>query len=140
MGPHQERSHHRGFDEPVTIIAGSIVQPTELRLDYLDIVLDEYKKEFGAPMPVDAWATHNFILNEQRDLWGADIPPGIDDVNEGMVIDDVDEIINVATFANQIRNFRIWLANNGYRDKPLYVSEYGVLFPSHVRPERRRDT
>lgn len=119
----------KGVDDSTIIIAGSIVQPTELRLRYLDRVLAEYRSAFGAPMPVDAWAIHNFILNEQRDNWGADIPPGFDDVDEGMVITDVDDIVRVDIFAEQIRRFRIWMANNGYRNTPLYVSEYGVLFP-----------
>ena len=119
----------KGEDPTATIIAGSIVQPTEIRLDYLDIVLAEYKKRFGASMPVDAWATHNFILNEVRGGWGADIPPGIDAIS-GLVIEDVDETISLDLFTEQIQRFRLWLANNGYRDTPLYVSEYGVLFPA----------
>lgn len=116
-------------DPTATIIAGSIVQPTELRLKYLDAVLAAYEQEFGAPMPVDVWATHNFILNEVSGGWGADIPPGLDD-QSGLVIgtDELEKTYDVSIFRSQIERFRQWLADNGYRDKPLYVSEYGVLF------------
>lgn len=114
-------------DPTATIIAGSIVQPTPVRIQYLDRVLAAYQQMYGVPMPVDAWATHNFILNEVRGDWGAEIPPGID-VNEGEVV-SVYDLANVDTFVRQIQRFRQWLAANGYRNKPVYVSEYGILFP-----------
>ena len=129
-------------DPTATVIAFSIVQPTEVRLKYLDMALTAYQQRYGTKMPVDVWATHNFILNEVScnafpDLnvcWGADIPPGIDDV-KGLVI-SVDQNDDIEIFKTQIQRFRQWLADRGYAGVPVYVSEYGVLFgPENGWPE-----
>lgn len=125
-------------DPEAQIFAGAIVQPTPVRLRYLDMVLESYFEQFGEGMPVDGWAIHNFILNEascrhyNNDLsvcWGADIPPGIDDVVDGLRI-GTDDNDNMELFTEQIIRFRQWMNKRGYRDKPVYLSEYGVLMPS----------
>lgn len=125
-------------DPTARIFAGAIVQPTELRLKYLDLVLEAYALRYGATMPVDGWAIHNFILNERSCsyyddpfiCWGADIPPGIDAV-DGLVItiDELDKTGDINLFKAQIERFRRWMFNRGYADKPLYLSEYGILMP-----------
>ncbi len=122
-------------DAAARVFAGAIVQPSPLRLEYLDRVLATYAAQFGAPLPADGWAIHNHILNERscdyyQDstlCWGADIPPGLDAI-DGMVIDQ-SEHDDLAIFEEQIRRFRAWMAANGYRALPLYVSEYGILLP-----------
>ena len=131
-------------DPQARIVAGNIVQPTPLRLRYLDRVLAAYYDLYGDPMPVDAWGFHNFILNEascayyrqfypnnevglRAVCWGADIPPGMDDV-DGLRIDlQLNDDIDL--FKQQIVAFRTWLADNGYRNTPVYLTEYGVLMP-----------
>jgi hypothetical protein len=135
---HDLYAYIKARDPSARIFAGAIVQPTPLRLQYLDLVLRSYADKYGTPLPADGWAIHNFILNERscahyRDLaicWGADIPPGIDAI-DGLVIasDDLDKTVDVAFYKEQIVRFRTWMANNGYRNLPLYVSEYGVLMP-----------
>ena len=71
-------------DPKAQIAAGGIVQPTPVRLLYLDMVLDSYHQLYGTAMPVDIWNIHAFILRERsceyypEDCWGAEIPPGID--------------------------------------------------------------
>ncbi len=122
-------------DPTAKIFAGGIVQATPLRLQYLDLVLSEYQTQFGVAMPTDGWAIHNFILNEvscnfdSANCWGADIPPGVD-ANVGEQITDFTDTLSVETFNQRIVDFRTWMADNGYAGQPLYVSEYGVLFPS----------
>lgn len=118
----------KSIDPTMQIFPASIVQATELRLKYLDLVLDAYKEQYGRPMPVDGWSIHGFILNEKRGEWGADIPPGLDD-DAGMVI-NVQETDDVDIFTANIERFRQWMYDNGYRDKPLYLSEYGSLMPN----------
>ena len=54
----------KAADPSARIVAGSIVQPTPLRLQYLDLILDSYRTRYGEPMPVDVWNIHAFILNE----------------------------------------------------------------------------
>ena len=124
------------LDPTARVFAGGIVQPTPLRLAYLDRVLAAYAAAYGRAMPVDGWAIHGFLLNErsceayQNDLnvcWGADIPPGID-ATDGMVLTPQDNA-RLDLFEAGIVRFRTWMADNGYRGTPLYVSEYGVLMP-----------
>jgi len=120
-------------DPTAKIFAGTIVQPTPLRLRYLDMVLNSYHQAFGQAMPVDGWSIHNFILNEvscshdPANCWGADVPPGINEpYGEIVAIDDND---NVDRFKERIVRFRQWMKDRGYADRPLYLTEYGILMP-----------
>jgi hypothetical protein len=126
-------------DPTARVFAGAIVQPTPLRLRYLDLVMRSYFEQFGAGMPVDGWAIHNFILNEvscdavggdHQVCWGAEIPPGIDE-DFGLVL-TVDQNDDLGLFVEQVRRFRQWMTSRGYAGKPLYVSEYGVLMPERL--------
>ena len=117
----------RSRDLTSQVSPGGIVQPTPLRLEYLDRILAAYQARYGGPMPVDVWNIHNAILNEQKGSWGAEIPPGID-ATEGEIrtIDDND---NMTIFEDQIWAFRQWMADNDYGGCPLIVTEYGILMP-----------
>lgn len=112
-------------------IAG-IVQPTKLRLRYLDMVLSAYEQQYGEKMPVDIWDIHNFILPENCG-WGAGIPPGLGAyAAEGTPCPaTLAEHGNIETFKQQIRTFRQWLKDRGYQDRPLVISEYGILLSQH---------
>lgn len=121
-------------DPTAQIVAGTIVQPTPVRLAYLDLILKSYVEQFDTPMPVDAWNIHNFILNEvsceydDSNCWGASIPPGLD-VGFGEII-GVDDNDNMTMFAQRIVRFRQWMKNRGYGNRPLYLTEYGILMPA----------
>lgn len=127
-------------DPTARVIAGTIVQPTPLRLRYLDMVLNSYHQTFGEAMPVDGWSIHNFILNEVSCLyseslpdeekipcWGAEIPPGIDEVIGEIV--DINDNDDFDRFKERVVRFRQWMKDRGYRETPLYLSEYGILMP-----------
>ncbi len=120
------------WDSSALVAPGAIVQPTPLRLAWLDRVLTRYA-EIAVPngkdplMPMDAWNIHNQILQEVEDSWGADIPPGIDP--EGGVDRDFYDGYRVDIFVDQIWAFREWMAQNEYGGYPLIVSEYGILVP-----------
>lgn len=120
-------------DPTAKVVAGTIVQPTPLRLEYLDKILQSYQASYQVPMPVDAWAFHNFILNEVKGKWGADIPPG-SNATVGMQI-EADETADIEVFKQQVINFRQWMADRGYRNTPAFLSEFGVLLPEHLYPE-----
>ena len=119
---------------PQRVAVGGIVQPTPLRLQYLDLVLSNYRQRYdGVEMPVDIWTIHAFILNEQNcdppcpqeNCWGADIPPGISAcTGETFTIQQNDDL---TIFKGFIERFRQWMADNGYQDRPLLVTEFGVL-------------
>ncbi|MBN1179675.1 MAG: hypothetical protein JXD18_10705 [Anaerolineae bacterium] len=114
-------------DPTAQVAIGGVSQPTPLRLRYLDQVLAAYRQAFDVEMPVNVWNVHNFILREERDGWGVDIPPGLPD-DQGLLI-DVDDVDDVARFRQQLVDFRRWMAERGYRDAPLVVSEYGIPMP-----------
>jgi len=125
-------SYHRAYllikahDPTAVVAAGGIVMPTELRLQYLDMILDAYRQKYGQPLPADAWHIHNYVLNEQRGV-APGIPPGIC-VPYG-VMPGVNKHDNLALFQGQIVAMRQWMAGRGYRDRPLIISEYGILYP-----------
>jgi hypothetical protein len=116
-------------------IAG-VSQPTPLRLRYLDAVLEAYRARFDTEIPVDVWNVHNFVLQELWGGWGVGIPPGLSD-DQGILY-EVDDSGNLDIFRQQIVAFRQWMAERGYRDYPLIVSEYGILMPEDYGfpPER----
>ena len=114
-------------DPSARVVIGGVSQPTPLRLAYLDIVLDTYRETYGRPMPVDVWNVHAFILREERDSWGIGIPPGMSD--DLAIRYEVEDHGDMAIFRQNMVNFRAWMAERGYADRPLVVSEYGFLMP-----------
>ena len=78
-------------------------------------------------MPVDVWNVHNFVLREERGSWGVDIPPGIPD-DRGLLY-EISDSSNLDAFKQQMVAFRRWMADRGFRNSPLIVSEYGILMP-----------
>ncbi len=114
-------------DPSCHIAIGGVSQPTPLRLRYLEAVLNAYQGLYGAKIPVDVWNVHAFILREEADSWGVDIPPGLPDRSgELYEIQDHDDM---TVFKRQIVAFRRWMKDHGEQDKPLIVSEYGILMP-----------
>lgn len=114
-------------DPSAQVAIGGVSQPTPLRIAYLDRVLQAYRSRFGEAMPVDVWNVHAFILREEADSWGVGIPPGMG-AGPGELYEIADHVA-MDIFRVQIVRFRQWMADRGFRDKPLIVSEYGVLMP-----------
>ncbi len=132
----------KGIDPSAQIGAGGIVQPTPIRLQYLDMVLQSYQEQFGEMMPVDVWNIHAFILRERscdchpEDCWGAEIPPGINEC-DGMLY-DIQDNDNLEIFRQHIMRFREWMAARGYQDRPLIITEFGVqMWPEYGFPPER---
>lgn len=117
----------KSADPTCRVAIGGVSQPTPLRLTYLDRILSVYQARYGEPMPVDVWNIHNFILREERDSWGVDIPPGLD--AEAGILYEIQDHDDLQAFQDQILAFRRWMAERGQRDRPLLVSEYGILMP-----------
>jgi hypothetical protein len=122
----------RGVDPTAQVAIGGVIQPTPVRLQYLELVLDAYRDRYGSHMPVDVWNIHNMILQEVScrvhpgSCYGADIPPGVDAAQGRLYgIEDAD---NIRVFEQHIRDFRQWMKDNGERETPLVVSEYSVLY------------
>jgi hypothetical protein len=90
-------------DPTCRVAIGGISQPTPLRLQYLETVLASYQARYAEPMPVDVWNIHNFILREERDSWGVEIPPGLT-VDQGTLF-EVDDHDDMKVFRAQIIGF-----------------------------------
>jgi hypothetical protein len=132
-GYHDLYYYIKARDPSAQVVAGSIVQATPLRLQYLDLVLDAYRNRYGEPLPADGWSIHGYLLNERscaafpQDCWGAGIPRGIT-ATEGLVL-GYGDAARIDLFIDQVVRFRRWMAANGYRSRPFYVTEFGVLMP-----------
>ena len=124
---HQAYTAIKAVDPSASVAIGGITQPSALRMEYLERVIAFYQASFGQPPPMDAWHIHNFILREERDSWGVDIPPGFS-VDRG-VLYEVNDCDDLSYFRGQLIAFRRWMKENGYRGKPLIVSEYGIPMP-----------
>jgi len=129
----------KSADPSARVIAGSIVQATSIRLQYLDQILTSYYGQFQSALPSDGWSIHNYILNEVScnhdplNCWGAEIPPGISaPYGEIWGLKDTDRL---DIFVERIVRFRQWMADRGYKGQPLYLTEYGVLMPSDFSDE-----
>lgn len=114
-------------DPEARVGVGGVAQATPLRLAYLDRVLAAYQDATGTPLPADWWSLHAFVLREERDSWGVDIPPGFS-VDTGTLY-SIEDHGDAAIVEQHVRAFRDWMAANGYRETPLAVTEFGILLP-----------
>ena len=126
----------KAADATCRVAIGAVSQPTPLRLAYLERVLSAYEARFGAPMPVDVWNIHGFVLREERDSWGVGIPPGFDEA--AGVLYEIEDHDDLEVFRDQILGLRRWMAERGQRDRPLVLSEYGILMPPDYGYDQER--
>jgi hypothetical protein len=124
---HETYTAIKAVDPTAMVAIGGVIQPTPLRLKYIEAILTEYREQFGTEAPMDAWHVHNFILREEQGTWGAFIPPGLPD--EHGILYEIDDSGNLDAFRQQIVDFRQWMAERGYQNYPLIVSEYGISMP-----------
>ncbi len=117
----------RERDPDAQIGAGGISLPTPLRLAYLDRVLAHYRQRYGEPMPVNLWAIHLFTLREEAGSWGIGIPPGMDET-AGQLF-EIEDHGDIELMKAHVVAFREWMAANGYGERPLAVTEFGILLP-----------
>jgi len=126
----------KGLDPSARVAVGGVVEPTPLRLQWLDLVLEAYHDLYGHEMPVDVWNVHMQILQEKAGTpedptpWGAEIPAGLPHV-DGMLY-TIEDNANPELFGQLVTGFRQWMKAKGFQGKPLIVSEYGVLMPSDI--------
>ena len=124
---HEAYTKIKSADPTARIAPAGVAQGTPLRLKYLDKILELYQAKYGEKMPVDLWTVHAFTLREEKDSWGVDIPPGLDDTT-GELYEIVDHD-RIDYFQQNIERFRAWMAERGYQDVPLAVTEFGILLP-----------
>lgn len=115
------------IDPTAQIAVGGISQPTPLRLAYLERMLTAYETKYGERLPTEVWNVHAFVLREEEGSWGVGIPPGMNE-KTGMLY-EIEDHTNLEIFGQNLVAFREWLAKQGYADKPVVVTEYGILMP-----------
>ncbi|MBI4787228.1 MAG: hypothetical protein HY782_09300 [Chloroflexi bacterium] len=140
---HDIRAVIKSADPNAQVAIAGVIEATPLRLEYLNRVWNEYTRLYGGAMPVDVWNVHEFILPEKScalhpptECWGAQIPAGLDETTWdpfGMSYSAVDNK-NFEIAKGHIVAFRDWMKQHGQQDKPLIITEYGVLMPDWVYP------
>lgn len=125
---HEVYTFIKEIDSTAVVGIGGVSQSTPLRRAYLDIVLAHYAEQYGESLPTDLWNVHGFVLREEADSWGVGIPPGMSD--ELAIPYEIEDHKDIDLFAQNIVDFRVWMAERGYRDTPLVLSEYGILMPA----------
>ncbi len=124
----------RSIDSSAKIGFGSVVQPTPIRIRYLGRALDELESLANnreeAMALIDIWSIHSFILNENPNEWGAGVPVGFEkDWGDAEPITNFADTYSIELFIERIESFRSWMNSIGEREKPLWITEYGSLFP-----------
>lgn len=121
----------RQADPTAKVGPGGVVQGTPLRLEYLDNVWAAYQALYGRRLgdDVDVWNVHGFVLREEKNNWGAEIPAGLDDTY-GLLIGPGDND-RLDLFRQQVIRFRSWMREKGEGHKPLYITEYGINMPEY---------
>ncbi|MDQ3249860.1 MAG: glycoside hydrolase family protein, partial [Chloroflexota bacterium] len=115
-------------DPTAQVAIGGLSQVTPLRLAYLERIWTLYAETYGEPMPVDVWNMHAFVLREERDNWGVGMPPGFTSERQGMLW-AVEDHSDLRLVEGQVRLLRRWMAQHGQQQKPLWITEYGILMP-----------
>jgi hypothetical protein len=132
-------------DPTARVAIGGMVLFTPAREEYLNKIWNTYKSVYGVNMPVDIWNVHNFVGSEycvkelrngrmERVCYGMGIPPGssitpnAETKEIGSYVGEDWRHVYMPTFEQQIVNFRTWMKAHGQMNKPLIVTEYGVLY------------
>jgi hypothetical protein len=119
-------------DPSAQIAVGGVVQASDARLRWLDMVLNAYTTTYGIPMPVDIWTIHDQTLGgSETNHWPVGLPTGTSAEYHPWVCGQANSFNDVNRFKNHVTAFRTWMKSQGYQNKPLWISEYGVLTGEH---------
>ncbi len=142
---HEFYTYIKTYDPSARVAIGGIVQPSPLRLEYLDKVLNHYHALYGEKLPTVLWNIHNYAFREVARGYGAGVPPGASS-NIGWTYDLL-QWMDVNLWVQNLHDMRQWMANRGERDKPLIITEFGQVVPDGFcwsgfcyTPEVSRDT
>lgn len=142
------------IEDPSAMVGiSALVQVTPNRLAYLERVWDAYARKYNRAMPVDVWNAHIYILPEvlpngtPNEI--ASVALGTTDFsnviyegnnNAANCSNPKDNIYcwaehdNMTIFADQIARMRQWMKDHGQQNKPLLVSEFGILYLNEWEP------
>jgi hypothetical protein len=133
----------RQKDPSAKIAFGTIIQPTPVRLHYLTKAINRLAALAGSRAQalalIDIYSIHAFILNEQPLYdtqgnvisWGAGVPIGWNAAGwPAYQVVNGDQTHDIELFKVRIMAFRQWMFDLGEQTKPLWITEYGSLFPT----------
>jgi len=138
----------RQNDPNAKIGFGPIIQPTPIRVYYLTLAMNKLAELAGgatkAHALIDFYSIHAFILNEARLYgpdgksisWGAGVPVGYNPATwpaPELIHPESGETYmtyDINIFKARLIAFRHWMKDQGEQDKPLWITEFGSLFPS----------
>jgi len=132
---HDAYTFIKAQDASAQIGFGGTSMPTRLRQKYLDNVISAYQQRYGTKPPVDIVHVHGFVMSEvvfptgNQVAWGFGVPRGMDGNDSAVTYVEPEDHWNLDLLRSNLTSFRQWMATNGYQNKPLIVSEYGVLLP-----------
>lgn len=156
---HEIYQYIKRVDPTAKVAIAGLSMMTPGRLQYLTIVWDTYRTLYGQDMPVDIWNMHLYILEERNPAepvneYGdgkialgtnpalaklssqgfADRCPalGAADTEANDPRLDVhcrSEHDSVRIFRDQVIGMRQWMKDHGQQNKPLIISEFGLLYP-----------
>lgn len=145
-------------DPTAKVAIGGLSMMTPGRLQYLTKVWDTYRNTYGTNMPVDVWNLHIYILEERNpnnpNQYGdGKIALGTDPALAKLTsfgesqycpaLGAPDTVANdprldvycrsehnsVRIFRDQVLAMRQWMKDRGQQNKPLILSEFGILYP-----------
>jgi hypothetical protein len=121
-------------DPSAQVGIGGVVLPSAIRKEWLQKVLGAFQVMYGEPMPIDVWNIHNLLLSEcpgecgQASCGGGYVPreqwPSY-----GEYFSQADQA-RAEEFIRLLVGFREWMKDNGFQNKPLIITEMGVLAPT----------
>ena len=114
-------------DPSAKVAIGGIVQPSPLRLAYLDEVLTHYQAVYGQPLPTALWNIHLYAFQEIAGQAGAGVPPGAAS-STGWNYNWA-QSVDLGILSQNLRAMRQWMANRGQRGKSLIITEFGQVVP-----------
>ncbi len=124
---HEFYTFIKAHDPTARVAIGAIVQPSPLRLEYLDKVLNRYEQLYGERLPTDVWNIHLYAFQERAGFSGAGVPPDASS-SVGWTYNWA-QMVDLGILAQNLRAMRQWMAERGERDKPLIITEFGQLVP-----------
>lgn len=125
---HEFYTFIKAQDPSARVAIGAIVQPSPLRLEYLDKVLNHYQSLYGEKLPTALWNMHMYTLREVACEYGSGTPPGA--TSNGWLY-DLYQWSDFNLLQQHLPGMRQWMAAHGERDKPLIITEFGVLVPDN---------
>lgn len=155
---HQVYDYIKKVDPTAKVAVAGLSMMTPGRLQYLTIVWDTYRALYGQDMPVDIWNMHLYILEERlpgnpndygdgkialgtnpaiaklSSAGNAALCPAVGSPDSASSDPRPDVICRaehdrVSIFREQVVAMRQWMKARGQQNKPLIISEFGLLYP-----------